>query len=122
MGRVIAYVEDDRDMIDLVSMILEKHGYHIKGFSESADALDRIEALEPDLILLDIMMPASDGFEVYRELKSRKATRGIPIIVVSAMKRAIDQIEKEGRIAVEGCLTKPFSIGDLTRLVMSLLP
>jgi DNA-binding response OmpR family regulator len=121
MAKIIAYVEDDRDMIDLVSIILERHGYEVLGFNDSMDILDRLEALKPDLILLDIMMPRVDGFEIYEGLKSKQTTSTIPIVVISAMKKAVDQIERESRIKVEGCLVKPFTISELAELVSKVL-
>ncbi len=121
MAKIIAYVEDDRDMIDLVSIILERHGYEVLGFNDSMDILDRLEALKPDLILLDIMMPRVDGFEIYEGLKSKQTTSTIPIVVISAMKKAVDQIERESRIKVEGCLVKPFAISELAELVSKVL-
>ncbi len=121
MTKVIAYVEDDRDMIDLVSIILERHGYEVLGFNDSMDILERLEALQPDLILLDIMMPRVDGFEIYEGLKSKETTSNIPIVVISAMKKAVDQIEQESRIKVEGCLVKPFTISELAELVSKVL-
>ena len=111
--RTVAYIEDDPDMIDLVSIILRKHGYQVAGFTESRDIISRLQELKPELILLDLMMPHVDGLEVYREIKSREETAGIPVIIISAMKRAVEEIEREGEMRVEACLVKPFTISEL---------
>ena len=121
MSKVIAYVEDDKDIIDLVAIILERQGYTVEGFTDSPEVWDQLENLNPDLILLDIMMPRIDGFEVYDGLKKRDTTSSIPIVVVSAMKKAIEEIQQESRIEVEGCLVKPFTIGELSSMVKEVL-
>ncbi|WP_287155140.1 response regulator [Candidatus Solincola tengchongensis] len=115
--RTVAYIEDDPDMIDLVSIILRKHGYQVAGFTESKDIADRLRELKPELILLDLMMPHADGLEVYREIKSRREIAEVPVIIISAMKRAVEEIEKEGEVKVEACLVKPFTIGELLETV-----
>ena len=111
--KTIAYIEDDQDMIDLVSIILQKHGYRVTGFTESREIIPRLESVKPELILLDLMMPHVDGIEVYKEIKSREGMEEIPVVIISAMKRAVEEIEREGKVKVEACLIKPFTIGEL---------
>ncbi len=115
--KTIAYIEDDPDMIDLVSIILQKHGYQVEGFTESREIIPRLQSIKPELILLDLMMPHVDGIEVYREIKGREDMGNIPVIIISAMKRAVEEIEREGEIKVEACLVKPFTIGELLETV-----
>ena len=115
--KTIAYIEDDSDMIDLVSLILTKHGYHVTGFTESREIMPRLESAKPELILLDLMMPHMDGIEVYEEIKSQEGMDEVPIVIISAMKRALDEIEKEGKLQVEACLAKPFTINELVGIV-----
>ncbi len=115
--KTVAYIEDDPDMIDLVSIILRKHGYQVTGYTEGRDILRRLEELKPDLILLDLMMPHIDGLEVYREIKSHEGMSGVPVIIISAMKRAVEEIERGGELQVEACLVKPFTIGELLETV-----
>lgn len=115
--KTIAYIEDDPDMIDLVSIILQKHGYRVAGFTESRDIIPRLQGLKPDLILLDLMMPHVDGIEVYKEIKDMEGLSDVPVIIISAMKRAVEEIEREGMIQVEAFLVKPFTIGELLETV-----
>lgn len=119
--KTIAYIEDDPDMIDLVSIILQKHGYQVAGFTESREIMPRLESIKPELILLDLMMPHVDGIEVYREIKSREGMDDIPVIIISAMKRAVEEIEREGEMKVEAYLVKPFTIGELLDTVNRIL-
>jgi DNA-binding response OmpR family regulator len=122
MGQIIAYIEDDQDMIDLVSIILERHDFQVEGFVRSEGVVDSLRGIKPSLILLDIMMPHVDGFEVYKRLKQADELREVPIIVISAMKKAVEEIEMDGKIEVEGCLVKPFSINDLVSVIREVLP
>ncbi len=115
--KTIAYIEDDQDMIDLVSIILQKHGYRVAGFTESREIVPRLETIKPALILLDLMMPHVDGIEVYREIKGSTKVKDIPVVIISAMKRAVEEIEKKEEIKVEACLVKPFTIGELLETV-----
>jgi two-component system response regulator VicR len=115
--KTIAYIEDDPDMIDLVSIILQKHGYRVAGFTESREIVPRLENIKPELILLDLMMPHVDGIEVYKEIKSKEGMVDTPVIIISAMKRAVEEIEREGKIKVAACLVKPFTIGELLETV-----
>jgi DNA-binding response OmpR family regulator len=115
--KTIAYIEDDPDMIDLVSIILQKHGYRVTGFTESREIIDHLKDIHPELILLDLMMPHVDGIEVYKEIKGKEGMEEIPVIIISAMKRAVEEIEREGTIKVEACLVKPFTIGELLETV-----
>jgi CheY-like chemotaxis protein len=119
--KTIAYIEDDPDMIDLVSIILQKHGYTVTGFTESRDIIPRLQELDPDLILLDLMMPHVDGIEVYMEIKSTGELEEIPVVIISAMKRAVEEIEREGKIQVEAFLVKPFTIGELLETVRRIM-
>lgn len=109
----IAYIEDDPDMIDLVSLILKKHGYEVLGFTESRDVVPRLLEAKPDLILLDLMMPHVDGLEVYSRIKENEQLRCVPLIVISAMKRAVEEMEKDKSYHVESYLVKPFTISEL---------
>jgi two-component system, OmpR family, alkaline phosphatase synthesis response regulator PhoP len=115
--KTIAYIEDDPDMVDLVTIILGKHGYQVAAFTESRDIFPRLESVKPELILLDLMMPYIDGIEVFHEIKSKEGLDEIPVVIISAMKRAVEDIEKEGEIKVEACLVKPFTIGELLEIV-----
>jgi len=100
--KTIAYIEDDMDMIDLVTLILQRHGYHVAGFTESREIVPRWNR-KPELILLDLMMPHADGVEVYEEIKSQEGMDEIPVVIISAMKRMVDEIRREGTMKVEAC-------------------
>ena len=117
----IAYIEDDPDMVELVSMILERHGYQVDGFTESREIMPRLESVKPELILLDLMMPHVDGLELYEEIRSRDGMEETPVVIISAMKRAVTEIERQGTMKVEACLVKPFTIVELLDTVKRII-
>ncbi len=107
-GRRVVYIEDDQEMIDLVVLILTRRGYQVKGAQGGRNGLEMIFQEPPDLILLDLMMPGMDGWEVYQQLKANEKTRNIPVIVVTAKAQAIDRVLGLHIAKVDDYLSKPF--------------
>src|SRR5574338_197087 len=91
-GRSVVYIEDDQEMIDLVVLILSRRGFNVKGANGGRNGLDLILKEPPDLILLDLMMPGMDGWEVYQQLKANDRTKNIPVIIITAKAQAIDRV------------------------------
>lgn len=104
----IIYIEDDPEMIDLVSMILGRRGFQIHGAPGGRKGLDLIIADPPDLILLDLMMPGLDGWDVYHKLKANEATRSIPVIIITAKAQPIDRVLGLSIAKVDAYISKPF--------------
>jgi DNA-binding response OmpR family regulator len=88
----IVYIEDHADMIDLVTLILEPKGYDIIGAMGGREGFEAIQREVPDLVLLDLMMPDMDGWEVHRRMKADDKLKEIPVIVVTAKDKPIDQV------------------------------
>jgi two-component system, OmpR family, response regulator VicR len=109
----IVYIEDDADMIDLVTVILNRRGFDVKGAHGGRQGLDVITAEAPDLILLDLMMPDMDGWEVYQQLKNTDTTRDIPVIVITARSQTIDKVLGLHIAKVDDYICKPFRPQDL---------
>ncbi len=107
-SRSILYIEDDPEMIDLVSMILSRRGYSVKGAHGGRHGLDLITAEKPELILLDLMMPDIDGWDVYQQIKGNPDTRDIPVIVITAKSQTIDKVLGLHIAGVDDYLCKPF--------------
>lgn len=103
----IVVVDDTTDSLELLTQLLLLRGYQIHPFTNGTTALQEIPAILPDLILLDIMMPDIDGFEVCQQLKADDATRDIPIIFISALNETLDKVKafKAGGIDY---ISKPF--------------
>jgi len=109
----IIYIEDDPDMIDLVSLILNRRGFSVQGAVGGVKGLDKVIAELPDLVLLDLMMPDLDGWDVYQQMKAHAKTRNIPVIVITAKAQAIDRVLGLRIAKVDDYICKPFSPKEL---------
>ena len=109
----LAYIEDETEMIDLVRLILGRRGYTVLGANGGREGLDLVRKELPDLVLLDLMMPDMDGWDVYHQIKSEPLTRDIPVIVITAKAQDIDKILGLRIAKVEDYISKPFSPQEL---------
>lgn len=107
-NRTVIYIEDDPEMIDLVSMILSRYGFQIRGVQGGRKGLDLIIAEPPDLILLDLMMPDLDGWDIYHQIKATETTKNIPVIVITAKAQQVDRVLGLRIAKVDDYITKPF--------------
>lgn len=119
--KCIICVEDEPDMIDLIRLILSRRGFEVKGAAGGVEGLNLIRQEPPDLVLLDLMMPDMDGWEVYQQLKADETTRHIPVIVVTAKAQSIDRVLGLHIAKVDDYITKPFSPQDLMNSVEKVL-
>lgn len=103
----ILIVEDEESLLKLQSLLLASRGYSVNGVTDGRMALDWVSRKKPDLVLLDIMIPEIDGFEVCRQLKSEETTKNIPVIMVTAKKRRED-MDRSEQVGADGYITKPF--------------
>ncbi|MDI6873851.1 response regulator [Candidatus Solincola sp.] len=111
-GADILVVDDEPDVARIMAINLEFEGYRVRVAHDGVEALRAVEERKPDCILLDIMMPGMDGFEVLRRLKKDPGTSDIPVIVVTARDTDMDRLKGFGGGAVE-YLAKPFDLGEL---------
>ena len=112
VGRVV-YIEDEQEMIDLVKLILSRKKFEVLGASGGREGLDLVRRELPDAVLLDLMMPDMDGWEVYQQLKAEEATCNIPVIVVTAKAQNIDKVLGLHIAKVDDYIPKPFSPNEL---------
>ena len=113
-------VDDDHVIRGLLEVNLEMEGHEVVTAVDGQDALDKVRENPPDLILLDVMMPNVNGWQVAEALKGDEATRDIPIVFLSARAMEAD-VRKGTDIGVESYVTKPFDPIDLMELVGRLL-
>ncbi len=111
MAERILVIDDSDDSRDLIGRFLEKAGYEVMAATDGQDGLTKALAAEPDLILLDIMMPGMDGYEVCETLKKEARTRDIPVIFLSALGESRDKI-RGLEIGGADYITKPFDRGE----------
>jgi len=117
----IVYVEDELEMIDLVKLILSRKGYEVIGAAGGREGLDIIQEIVPDLVLLDLMMPDIEGWDVYQQIRANDATKHIPVIVVTAKAQNIDKVLGLHIAKVNDYISKPFSPQDLVASVEKVL-
>jgi len=120
-SKKLAYIEDEAEMIDLVRMILGRRGYTVLGATGGREGLELVRKEHPDLVLLDLMMPDMDGWDVYHQIRSEELTRDIPVIVVTAKAQNIDRILGLRIAKVEDYISKPFSPQELLERVEQVL-
>jgi DNA-binding response OmpR family regulator len=119
--KCILCVEDEPEMIDLMRLILGRRGFEVKGANGGVEGLKMIHESQPDLILLDLMMPDMDGWEVYQQLKADEKTKNIPVIVVTAKAQSIDRVLGLHIAKVDDYIAKPFSPAELLASVEKVL-
>lgn len=119
--RRIIYIEDDPEMIDLVSLILSRKNFEVKGAHGGRQGLLMIQQENPDLILLDLMMPDIDGWDVYHQIKSNPLTMNIPVIIITAKAQAIDKVLGLHIAKVDDYICKPFLPTDLLESIEKVL-
>lgn len=117
----IVCIEDDPQIIELVRMILGRKGYQVIGAAGGQEGLTLVQVQRPDVILLDLMMPDLDGWEVYRRLKEDALLAAVPVIVVTARAQDIDRVLGLHVAHVDDYLSKPFTPKQLTDSVERIL-
>jgi DNA-binding response OmpR family regulator len=117
----IVCIEDEPEMIDLIRMILSREGFEVIGAAGGLMGLQMVEDEQPQLVLLDLMMPDLDGWEVYQRLKSNPHTSHIPVIVITARAQSIDKVLGLHIAKVDDYITKPFGPGELLASVNRVL-
>ena len=118
-GRILV-VDDEVYIVHILDFSLGMEGYEVVTALDGEQALEKVAQQKPDLIVLDIMMPKLDGYETCKMLKADPETRSIPIILLSAKGRNIDQ--KIGfEVGADDYITKPFSPRKLVERINSIL-
>lgn len=111
--RTVLIIEDEQPIIDILKFNLEKEGYAVIEAMDGATGLDYALTKNPDLILLDVMLPQLDGFEVCRKVREKSS---VPIIMLTAREEEVDKVLGL-ELGADDYMTKPFSIRELTARV-----
>ena len=107
--RTVLVVEDERDLAELLAYNLKREGYDAHVAHDGAEALERVASLQPDLVLLDIMMPELNGQQVVQRLRASESTRRLPVIMLTAKTAESDEVELL-TTGADDYITKPFSM------------
>ena len=116
MAKRILVVDDERHIVRLVEVNLQRAGYEVLTAYDGVEALEKIKADKPEMIILDVMMPRMDGFEVLKDLRANPDTKDIPVIMLTAKAQDAD-IFKGWSSGVDSYLTKPFNPRELLAFV-----
>ncbi len=116
-GERILVVDDEPNIVDLATMYLEREGYRVDSAFDGAQALERIKELEPSLVVLDLMLPEVDGFEVCRQTRLHS---DVPIIMLTARDDDVDKIVGL-ELGADDYLTKPFNPRELVARIKAIL-
>ncbi len=116
----ILMVEDDGDIADLVAYNLERQGWKTQTIHNGNEGLEAIRTAQPDLVILDIMLPGMDGLSIYRAMKENPMTEGIPVLFLTAKAQLEDRLAGL-QLGADDYMTKPFSPKELVLRVRNIL-
>jgi DNA-binding response OmpR family regulator len=120
MPPVIAVLDDEADILELLKVNLQKAGFRFQGFQEADGLFRYLEREKPDLILLDLMLPDTDGLEVCRHIRKSENLAGIPIIMLTARGDESDKVVGL-ELGADDYVTKPFSVKELVARIHAVL-
>lgn len=124
MATKLLVVDDEKDTVTNLEKVLTKEGYEVGAAYDGEEALQKIKNYNPDIIILDLMMPKLNGFEVLKQIREKYNDKWRPVIIVSA-KGELEDLKKGYSLEADHYLTKPFTIDDLIRgirIMVSLIP
>lgn len=116
----ILVIDDEKDIVELISYNLEKEGFSVLKAYDGETALQRVKAQKPDLIILDLMLPEISGLDVCKAVRNNPATANLPIIMLTAKAEEVDKIIGL-EMGADDYITKPFSIKELIARVRAML-
>lgn len=119
-SKTILIVDDELSILVPLQFLMEKEGYVAKLAQSGKEAIEKIHAIQPDLILLDIMLPDLDGYEIYQMIRHRREWESIRVIFLTAKNRDAD-IAKGLAMGADAYITKPFSNSELMEKIRKLI-
>lgn len=120
MSKKILVVDDEPNIVMTLEYALKKKNYAVVIARDGHEAIKLLESEQPDLILLDVMMPELDGYETLLQIKANEAHKNVKVVFLTAKNKTSD-IEKGLKMGADGYITKPFSIKKVTTEIEKLL-
>jgi len=114
-------VDDEYEVADIVKKMLESEGYSVVVANSGDECLEKLDTVTPDLILLDIMMPGMDGWETLKNIKTREATKDIPVSMLTALPLTPDDTKEKPLDSIENYIVKPFTKKILLHKIQDIL-
>lgn len=119
MAKKVLLIEDEPNIIEAIKFILSREGWEVMAHSDGASAVEAIERIAPDAIVLDVMLPNRSGFDILRDLRGRVATENLPVLMLTAKGQSRDR-EMAESFGVTHFMTKPFSNQDVLACIREL--
>ena len=119
MSKQVLLIEDEPNIIEAISFILSRDGWSVKTHSNGADAVDIVRERQPDVLILDVMLPGKSGYDILRELRSQPHGADLPVLMLTARGQTKDR-EIAERAGCDAFMAKPFSNADMLETVRSL--
>ncbi len=120
MGKRVLLIEDEPNIIEAISFILSRDGWTVHTHEDGATAMEKVLAMPPDMIILDVMLPGRSGFDILRDLRAHAVTKEIPVMMLTARGQEKDR-ELAQRLGVNHFMTKPFSNTEVRDYVRNLM-
>lgn len=108
MGKTVLLIEDEPNIIEAIRFILSRDGWHVHTHSDGLSAFQTICETEPDVVILDVMLPGRSGFDILRDIRGAQATAALPVLMLTAKGQDSDR-ELATQIGASRFMTKPFS-------------
>ncbi len=119
MGNSVLLIEDEPNIIEAISFLLERDGWTVRLHTEGVGAVEAVAAANPDVVVLDVMLPGRSGFDILRELRQGAAPADLPVLMLTARGQTKDR-ELAESYGVSGFMTKPFSNAEMLQTVRDL--
>ena len=120
IGKKILVVEDDPDTLMYISQVLKRAGYAVTGAVSGEEGLEKFRDIRPDLVILDVMLPGMDGWEVLKKIKSGFRSRKTPVIMLTAKDTDSDKL-KGYEFGADFYVTKPFNMQKLLPVIRNMI-
>lgn len=115
----ILVIEDNHAILDVITLILESEAFNVDGLNKGAGFMNHVQEFNPDIVIMDIMLPDADGRELLKELKNAEATKDIPVLMISARYNSNNYV-LDG-VEADDFMAKPFNIDELMDKIYALL-
>ena len=119
MSRKVLLIEDEPNITEAIRFLLTREGWQVETHAEGTDAVQVVLATQPDLVILDVMLPGKSGMEILRDLREHDDMRGLPVLMLTARGQSRDR-EMAEQAGVSRFMTKPFSNAEVLTAVRDL--
>lgn len=119
MGNSVLLIEDEPNIIEAISFLLERDGWTVRLHTQGVGAVEAVGAADPDVVVLDVMLPGRSGFDILRELRQGAARADLPVLMLTARGQTKDR-ELAESYGVSAFMTKPFSNAEMLQTVRDL--